>query len=64
MVRSVVLFPDTDEEGRAYQLWCSVAEESSKLSGRPVYVSDLLERHASANEKVAKIDIADYVLAH
>ena len=51
----VILFPDTDMDGKAYQLWCDVAE----ASGQPIYVSDLLERSATPDQKARKIDIAD-----
>lgn len=58
----VVLFPDTDPEGAAYGRWREVASEASKLFRYPVYVSDLLERHASAGQKARKIDIVDCVM--
>ena len=57
----VILFPDTDPEGKAYQTWRGVAEAASDVMGQPVYVSDLLERSATAAQKAAKIDLADYL---
>lgn len=59
--RHVILFPDTDPEGKAYARWKTVAEEASRHSLYPVYVSDLLEQKATAEQKARKIDIADYL---
>lgn len=57
----VILFPDTDLYGDAYNKWLAIATEASKLFGHPITVSDLLERHASGDQKSRKIDIADFI---
>ena len=63
----VVLFPDTDPDGTAYAQWRNVAVEANNLppfKGGPwrVRISDLLERHATDDQKRRKIDIADFVV--
>ena len=55
----VVLFPDTDPDGTTYACWKAIAEEASRCFLSPVYVSPLLERHATPEQKAAKIDIVD-----
>lgn len=56
---NLILFPDTDPGGDAFRRWSQVAKDAHKLSGRPIYVSSFLERHASEEQKQRKIDIAD-----
>ena len=55
----VVLFPDTDPDGTTYACWKAIAKEASRSSLSPIYVSPLLERHATPEQKAAKIDIVD-----
>jgi hypothetical protein len=55
----VVLFPDTDPDGTTYACWKAIAEEASRSFLSPIYVSPLLERHATPEQKAAKIDIVD-----
>jgi hypothetical protein len=50
--RTVILFPDVD----AYEVWKKQAET---LTFCKVNVSDALEKHASPEQRAAKIDIAD-----
>ena len=57
-----IIFPDTDPTGATYREWLRIAQEASKHFGHPFTVSDLLERHASAEQKQRKIDIADWVV--
>ena len=57
----VVLFPDTDPEGHAFRRWCEVAETASGAIGQPFYVSPLLERQATADQKERKVDLVDYL---
>ena len=57
----VVLFPDTDPDGTTYACWKAIAEEASHSFLSPVYVSPLLERHATPEQKAAKIDIVDFL---
>lgn len=59
--RHVVLFPDTDPDGKAFDHWQQVAREASRHSLFPVYVSPLLERQATPQQKAAKIDIVDFL---
>ena len=55
----VVLFPDTDPDGTTYACWKAIAGEASRSFLSPIYVSPLLERHATPEQKAAKIDIVD-----
>ena len=55
--RIVVMFPDAD----GYELWKEKAKELEEL-GCTVIVSDLIESNASAEDKAAKIDIADWLI--
>ena len=55
----VVLFPDTDPDGTTYACWKAIAREASRSFLSPVYVSPLLERQATPEQKAAKIDIVD-----
>ena len=57
----VTLFPDTDPDGKAYAAWLQIAEEASKELHHHIYVSDLLERQASLEQKARKIDLVDYL---
>lgn len=59
--REVVLFPDTDTEGKAYRLWRDVAEAASDTMEQPIYVSSLLEERATSEQKAAKIDLIDFL---
>lgn len=59
--RKVILFPDTDENGTTYQLWCEqVRKAKSWFNKDPITVSSFLEEHASPDQKRRKIDIMDY----
>lgn len=64
MSYKVVLLPDTDPEHKAYMLWYETAQKVSKSflwpRNNPIYVSDFLERHATADQKRRKIDLVDY----
>ena len=60
--RKVTLFPDTDQEGKSFALWQHVANEARRQLGLDVTVSDFLEKLASPEQKVRKIDIADFVI--
>ena len=57
----VVLFPDTDPDGTTYACWKAIAGEASRSFLSPVYVSPLLERHATQEQKAAKIDLVDFL---
>ena len=58
----VMVFPDTDLQGAAYARWMEVCADAAKQFGQPFTVSNLLELHASADQKRRKIDIADFLL--
>ena len=62
--RHVILFPDTDPDGKAFARWQQVAKEASRHTLFPVYVSPLLERHATPQQKAAKIDLVDFLFSH
>ena len=59
--RTVIMFPDTDTEGKTYALWKEKAGELEAM-GCTVTVSDLLEQTASDEDKVNGFDIADYLI--
>ena len=59
--RRIILFPDTDESGETYRLWCEIASETTKLYKSRIHVSNLLELKATAALKSAKIDIVDFL---
>ena len=58
----IILFPDTDPKGEAHKQWTQKAHEAMQLLGHPIYVSDLLEQHATEDQKRRKIDLADYLI--
>ena len=62
--RHVILFPDTDPDGKTFAHWQQVAREASRHTLFPVYVSPLLERHATPQQKAAKIDLVDFLFSH
>ena len=57
----IVLFPDTDPDQTAYTRWYTIAQEARRLYGLEIRVSALLERHATAAQKQAKIDLVDFL---
>lgn len=54
--RKVILFPDTDTTGETYKYW---QEKAAELTYCCCVVSDYLERNATNDERIKKIDIAD-----
>lgn len=67
--KRVILFPDTDTTGKCYRDWTEIAKQANSTllirEGRgkvSIYVSDLLERHATEDQKRRKIDIADFLI--
>ena len=57
----VVIFPDTDPDGKTYNDWkekCELAQDNSKY---PIRLSRILEDHATPEQKRRKIDIIDYI---
>ena len=58
--RKIILFPDTDEDHKAYNTWYKVSKEAQFLLWQPIHVSPLLEQQATKDQKRRKIDIADF----
>lgn len=61
--KDVILFPDTDPDGKTLQRWKEKAKEFRGLL-RSCKVSDYLERVATPQQKAEKIDIADILINH
>ena len=59
----VILFPDTDETGEAYNQWLSILQQAQKLYSfrYPIRISRILEDHATPDQKQRKIDIIDFL---
>jgi len=61
----VIMFPDTDPEGVAYKRWYEAAERVMQQpfweDSPPIRVSNILERHASPEQKARKIDLVDFL---
>lgn len=62
----VILFPDTDPDGRAFTRWHEAAQAVMKSffwpRNNPIRVSPILERRASEDQKRRKIDLVDYIM--
>jgi hypothetical protein len=62
----VILFPDTDTEGRAFTRWYDAAQKVMKSffwpKDNPIRVSPILERHATPDQKRRKIDLVDFIV--
>ena len=63
--RKVVLFPDTDPEGKTFARWYDIAQqvmaEPFWEDSPPIRVSPVLELHATKEQKRGKIDLVDFV---
>lgn len=59
----VVIFPDTDETGEAYNTWLAVLQQAQRqyTFKYPLRISPLLELHATLDQKSRKIDLIDYL---
>ena len=59
----VVLFPDTDETGEAYNQWLTVLQQAQRQYAfkYPLRISRLLEDKASPEQKQRKIDLVDFL---
>ena len=61
----VVLFPDTDPDGKAFDHWFKAADEVMQSpfweESPPIRVSAFLEQHASEDQKRRKIDLVDFL---
>ena len=60
--RNSILFPDTDKDGGAYRQWMNRSKELN-AQGWHLQVSDYLEQVATVEQRWAKIDIADLLIA-
>ena len=58
--RKVVIFPDTDPDGNAFGAWFGIVRKAEWLMGQKLFVSPLLEQHATKEQKERKIDVADF----
>ena len=63
--RKVILFPDTDPDGKAFNYWFQAAQTVMAQpyweDSPPIRVSALLEQHATPDQKRRKIDLVDYL---
>ena len=61
----VILFPDTDPEGRAFRTWYDATQQVMRSffwpRHNPIRVSPLLELHATEDQKRRKIDLVDFI---
>jgi hypothetical protein len=61
--RSVFLFPDLSKDGKAFQSWSDKAEQFENLLPNTRFtVSDLLEREATEEQRLAGLDLADFLI--
>lgn len=60
--RKVMVYPDTDQTGETFKKWQDICQDAGKKFGQPFTVSDMLEKHASPEQKQRKIDIADFII--
>ena len=58
----IIIFPDTDETGEAFKTWSDKAQQATKLYPfqYPLRISNILELHATSEQKARKIDLVDY----
>lgn len=61
MGRTVIMFPDTDTDGKTYSLWADKAKELATI-GCTVTISNLLETVATDEDRINGLDIADYLI--
>ena len=57
----VILFPDTDPDGKTFQSWQSIAITAQEHFKYPIRVSRILEDQATPAQKAAKIDLVDFL---
>ncbi len=61
--RQVVLFPDLSKTGSTFELWTKKAREfSENIPDANFIVSDLIENTSSLSEKIAGLDLADFLI--
>ena len=59
---TVTLFPSTDSTKTNYLMWRDIAEQAREAYHMDISCSDLLELHATAEQKERKIDLVDYIV--
>ena len=63
--RRVILFPDTDPDGKAFNYWYQAAQTVMAQpyweDSPPIRVSALLEQHATPEQKGRKIDLVEFI---
>ena len=59
---TVTLFPSTDSTMTSYLAWHDIAEQAREAYHMDISCSDILERHATAEQKERKIDLVDYLM--
>ena len=59
--RNVVLFPDLSADGKAFARWSQTAQDLNQ-QGFSISMSDYLERRATDEQRLAGLDLADYLL--
>lgn len=59
--RKIKLYPDTSENGSAFEKWKKKADEA-RLLGFDISVSDFLEKNCTGKQKSNSWDLADYML--
>ena len=57
--RKIIAFPDTDTNGETFSKWKTIADS---IPFAEITVSNLLEEHATPQQKENKIDIADWLI--
>ena len=61
----VIMFPDTDPDGRAFRQWNEAAREVMRSifweDSPPIRVSPILELNATPEQKQRKIDLVDFL---
>ena len=58
----VILYPDTDPEGATFSTWKKIADEARRQLSLNISISDLLEKHATSEQKERKIDLVDFLI--
>ena len=57
----VTLFPPTDPTMSTYVSWLEIADQAHRQLGLDISVSSILEDHATADQKEARIDLVDFL---
>ena len=58
----IILYPDTDPEGATFSTWKKIADEARRQLSLNISISDLLEQHATSEQKERKIDLVDFLI--